>query len=87
MTNEQTLLQTVLLLHKIQVPSPHQIDSEKTFRMKTVWTVQKNVQLQEQPKNQDFASNCIDRNVRKRYGPVWTSNSKLHSTTVEETKE
>lgn len=77
MTNEQTLLQTVLLLHKIQVPSSHQIDYEEDLldcaKERTTTRTTKKIET--------FLQNCIDRNEN-----VWTCPDvklKLHPTTID----
>lgn len=79
-TNEQTLLQTVLLLHKIQVPSSHPIVSEEDLldcakERTTIRTT----------KNRDFPSK-LHRSKRERKKTLWTCPDvklKLHPTTID----
>lgn len=78
-TNEQTLLQTVLPLHKIQVPSPPIVSEELSERRPLGLCKKKptTTRTTTTTTNQRLCfKQCIDRNenVRKRCGPVWTSN-------------
>lgn len=88
MTNEQTLLQTVLLLHSIQVPSPHQIVSEQLSKWrpfglcKTTYNHKNNQKI-----TTLLQTASIETEKKERKGTLLRTcldvKFKLHATTVE----